>query len=74
MKHRDRKAFCRNVFGCELFRALVPKAQAQDSRALKIALILMKSGNVPCSLALGRGVHVIRSGMPMLYSKVKSER
>ncbi len=74
MKHKDRKAFCKGVFGSPLFRALIPKAQAQDSRALKIALRLMKSGNIASCLALGRAVHVIRSGMPMLYSKVKSER
>ncbi len=74
MKYNDRKAFCRNVFGSALFYALIPKAQAQDSRALKIALTLMKSGNIALCLALGRIVHIIRSGMPMLYSKVKSER
>lgn len=74
MKHKDRKAFCRNVFSSELFRALIPKAQAQDSKALKVALIFMKSGNIASCLALGRMVHAIRSGMPMLYSKVKSER
>ena len=74
MSHRDRKRFCRDVFASPLFRALIPKAQAQDSRALKIALALMKAGNTTLCLALGRAVHLIRSGMPMLYSKVKSER
>lgn len=74
MGHRDRKEFCRNVFSSSLFRALIPRAQAQDSKALKAALTLMKSGNITLSLALGRTVHLIRSGMPMIYSKVKSER
>ena len=74
MSHGERKRFCRDIFASPLFRTLIPKAQAQDSRALKIALALMKAGNTTLCLAMGRTVHLIRSGMPMLYSKVKSER
>ena len=74
MRHRDRRDFCIEVFSSGLFGALIPKAQARDSRVLKAALIPMKSRNITLSLAMGRMVHLIRSGMPMLYSKVKSER
>lgn len=74
MRHRDRRDFCREVFSSGLFGALIPKAQARDSRVLKAALIPMKGRNITLSLAMGRMVHLIRSGMPMLYSKIKSER
>ncbi len=74
MKHMDRKNFCQSVFASELFRNLIPKAKARDSRLLKAALIPIKTRNVTACLALGRVIHIVRSGMPMLYSKVKSER
>ena len=74
MKHSDRKSFCRKVFESDLFEALIPKAEARDSRALKGALALMKARNITLCLMFGRMVHIVRTGMPMLYSKVKSER
>lgn len=74
MNHRDRKTFCQDVFSRDLFGALIPVAQAQDSRALSIALAFMKAHNVFLSLVLGRLVHVVRWSLPMVYSKVKSQR
>lgn len=74
MSHKDRKKFCREVFADPLFRKLLPAAEARDSRALKLALACMKARSVFLCLAFGRVVHLVRGNLPMLYSKVKSER
>ena len=74
MGHKDRKEFCRDVFADPLFQKLLPAAEARDSRALKLALACMKARSVFLCLAFGRAVHLVRGSLPMLYSKVKSER
>ena len=74
MSHKDRKEFCRDVFADPLFQKLLPAAEARDSRALKLALACMKARSVFLCLAFGRVVHLVRGSLPMLYSKVKSER
>ena len=74
MNHRDRKAFCKTVFADRLFVKLMPKARARDSKALKFALFCMKRKSVFLCTTLARAVHIIRSGLPMVYSKVKSNR
>ena len=74
MGHKDRKEFCRDVFADPLFQKLLPAAEARDSRALKLALACMKARSVFLCLAFCRAVHLVRGSLPMLYSKVKSER
>lgn len=74
MTGADRRMFCRKVFADTLFQELIPEARARDSRALKLALFCMKRKSVFLCTALGRGVHMVRKSLPMLYSKVKSER
>lgn len=74
MSCKDRKKFCREVFADPLFQKLLPAAEARDSRALKLALACMKAKSVFLCLAFGRAVHLVRGSLPMLYSKVKSER
>lgn len=74
MSHKDRVDFCRKIFTDELFEKLVLRAKARDSKALKIALFCMKRKSVFLCTALARMVHIIRSGLPMVYSKVKSRR
>lgn len=74
MSHKDRVDFCGKIFTDELFEKLVLRAKARDSKALKIALLCMKKKSVFLCTALARMVHIIRSGLPMVYSKVKSSR
>lgn len=74
MNHGDRKKFCREIFADPLFKRLIPAAEARDSRALKLALTCMKAKSVFLCLAFGRAVHLVRGSLPMLYSKVKSQR
>lgn len=74
MKHKDRAQFCREVFSDSLFESLVLRAKARDSKALKIALVCMKQKSVFLCTALARIVHIVRSGLPTVYSKVKSNR
>lgn len=74
MHHRDRKQFCREVFTDELFQSLIPKARAKNSAALKLTLLCLNKQSVFLCTALGRGVHLVRGSLPMLYSKVKSKR
>lgn len=74
MTHKERRRWCRELFHQRLFRELIPCAEAKDSKALSIALCLFKRKNTVLCLAMGRSVHMIRGGMPMIYSKVKSGR
>lgn len=74
MNMGDRRKFCKLLFQDPLFRQLLPIAEAKDSKALKIVLRCLNSKSVTICTALGRAVHIVRTGMPMLYSKTKSER
>lgn len=74
MTHSDRYKWCRAVFCQGLFEDLIPKARAKDSKTLSFALLLLRWKRSMLCLAMGRGIHMIRSGLPMVYSKVKSGR
>ncbi len=74
MNHAQRYRWCSTVFGQGLFNELIPKARAKESRALSFALTLFQLKKVLPCLIMGRGIYIIRRCMPMIYSKVKSER
>lgn len=74
MNSKDRKQFCREVFRDPLFQQLLPKAEAKDSKALKITLKCLNTHSTFLCTGLGRMVHIVRTGMPVIYSKTKSER
>ena len=74
MSAGDRREFCKNVFQDPMFQQLISMAEAKDSKVLKIALRCLKSQSPMLCTALGRGVHIVRTGMPMVYSKTKSGR
>lgn len=74
MNGRKRRAFLKEVFRDRLFLELMPSASARDSRMLAIALWCMKRHSVLLCTAFGRAVHIVRDRLPMIYSKVKSER
>lgn len=74
MNTKARKKFCKEVFNDPLFQKLLPVAEARDSKSLKIALKCLNSRSPFLCTALGRAVHIVRTGMPMVYSKTKSGR
>lgn len=74
MKIVQRFRWCKRLFSQELFNQLIPEAKAEDSRALSVALGFLRRKNVWLCLMMGRGIYLIRKGMPMIYSKVKSGR
>ncbi|WP_235853225.1 glycosyltransferase family 2 protein [Luxibacter massiliensis] len=74
MSHVDRYRWCRALFCQGLFNELIPCAKARDSKALSIALVFLRWKKTILCLAMGRGVHIVRGAVPMLYSRVKSGR
>lgn len=70
----ERRRFCRQIFADPLFLELVPYGKAEDSRMLKIALKLMQTKNVTLNLLFAFCIHLVRSKLPVIYSKVKSGR
>ena len=74
MSMSDRFFWCKELFAQELFEILIPGAKARDSRVLRIALSVLKMKNPVLCMMMGRGIHIIRTGLPTLYSKTKSER
>lgn len=69
-----RLKWCKDVFAQELFHLLIPAAEAKDSKALSIALLLLKKRHTRGCLALGRVIYIVKNKLPMFYSKVKSKR
>lgn len=74
MNHMQRYKWCKAVFAQGLFNELIPIARAKDSTALRIALVLFRWKRAILCLMMGRGIYIIRKFMPMIYSRVKSER
>lgn len=74
MKTVQRFRWCKRLFSQELFNQLIPEAKAEDSQTLSVALGFLRRKNVWLCLMMGRGIYMIRKGMPMIYSKVKSGR
>lgn len=74
MNARERRQFCNQVFQDPLFQRLLPGAEAKNSRSLKLAIRCLNSRSVSLCTALGRIIHIVRTGMPMVYSKTKSGR
>ena len=74
MNGKDRREFCKEVFRDPLFKKLLPGAEAKDSKALKIALKCLNTKSAVLCTAFGRIVHIVRTGMPIVYSKTKSGR
>lgn len=69
-----RYRWCKKLFQRTMFQELIPYAQAKNSKTLSIALIVLKwKKAVPC-MFMGRGIHIIRNGMPVIFSKIKSGR
>lgn len=74
MNHAQRYKWCREVFAQGLFNELIPIARAKDSMPLRITLVLFRWKKVILCLMMGRGIYIVKKVMPMVYSKVKSER
>lgn len=74
MKMIQRVHWCKRLFKQDLFNELIPAAKAEDSRILSMTLKLLRRKSVGLCLLMGRGIFVVRKGLPMIYSKVKSGR
>lgn len=74
MNHAQRYKWCKEVFAQGLFNELIPIARAKDSIPLRTALVLFRWKRAILCLMMGRGIYIIRKFMPMVYSRVKSER
>lgn len=74
MKHVERYKWCREVFAQGLFNELIPGARARDSISLRIALVLFRWKRAILCLMMGRGIYIVKKCMPMVYSRIKSER
>lgn len=74
MNHSERYKWCRALFCQGLFNELIPAAKASDSKALEILLFFLRWKRSIMCLAYGRAVHIVRNRLPMIYSKIKSER
>ena len=74
MSHADRKVWIRKTFSDELYRDLIPHAQAQNSRALALCLRPLKARRTGTCLALGRLIHIARGKLLPLFTRIKSGR
>ena len=74
MNHRDRKGFVKKLFMDTLFLDLVPFGKSQDSKALSVALSILKSKNTAILLCFGRGVYFCKRKLPIFFTKVRSKR
>ena len=74
MTHAERYMWCRGLFQEGLFNDLIPSAKAVDSKSLSLALFFLRWKKSILCLMMGRGIYIAREKMPMLYSKIKSER
>lgn len=74
MSHIERYRWCRGLFQQEMFNELITVARAKDSRALSILLFFLKWKRTMICLVMARVVYLIKNKLPMLYTKVKSER
>lgn len=74
MKTIHRVHWCRRLFEQKLFQELIPEAKAEDSKMLAAALKILQRKKVWLCLLMGRGIYVVRKGLPMIYSKAKSGR
>ncbi len=74
MTHAERYQWCNELFGDGLFNTLIPVGKAAESKSLSVALLFFRWKRGMMCLTMGRVVYMIRMKLPMLYSKVKSER
>lgn len=70
----QRRSWCAEVFGDELFEELVSNGRARRSRSLAACLALLKTRSITAALALGKAIHLVRSHSTTLYAKAKSGR
>lgn len=74
MNTAQRFWWCRRLFKQELFCDLIPAAKAEDSRMLAVTLKILQKKSALLCLLMGRGIYIVRKGLPMIYSKIKSGR
>ncbi len=74
MSHAERATWCRELFGDELFKRLIPGARARDSRSLDICLGVLRRRSTMLCCMMGRAIHIVRGRANKGYNKIKSRR
>ncbi len=73
MTGADRRAWCREVFASDIFGELIPQATA-ESASVRVCVAILRTRSQVASRALGRTIHVVRSGLKPLYDRLKQGR
>lgn len=74
MNHAERYRWCLSLFNEGLFNDLIPCARAQNSKNLKMSLRILRRKRAMLCLFIGRIIYIAREKLPMLHSRIKSER
>ncbi len=74
MDLKKRIKWCKWVFDRKVFDELIPFAKADNSKALKIVLRILKNKNVFLCILMGRIIYIIKKSLPMIYSRGKEGR
>ena len=69
-----RWAWIEQLYRDPLFIELIPAAEADQSKELALCLSFLKARNTPALLAIGRGIHIVRTASTSAYTKVRSKR
>lgn len=74
MSHRARVAWCRELFSDPLYADLLPVAHARSGKVLAVCLPLIRSRSAAVLTALGRVIHIVRTGFGAGYARLKTQR
>lgn len=72
MQHKDRKAWARRLFATDLFLDVIPAAHP-DSRIVKVLVYFLKKKSLFWMLIISRTIFIIRTKLPMLFTKIKQK-
>ena len=70
----QRKAWCERLFEDELFNELIPVAQSESSRWLKLCLIPLRMKSSFLCMAMGRAIYFTHENFYQAFTRLRSER
>ncbi|MBO4339683.1 MAG: glycosyltransferase family 2 protein [Clostridia bacterium] len=73
MNDKMRRDFIRSVYGDEIYKVLIPKADS-NSKSVKLMLYLLKRKSVHLTALVCRMLYIIKTVFPVFFSKIKQER
>lgn len=71
---RERKAFAEQILSSELYSNLIPRAKADNSKALSLSLSVLKTGNSALIRALAKTMNAFRNNFYSMFTRLRSER